>query len=327
MPLSRGDKEYILPTNGLNTEANILHFPQQFSPDVLNMEIDYSPQVVRPRKGIKTAASPRLVETRNASDHDIAISSFLWEAVNGDPDFNFVVLQVGRYIYLFDDDGITDPTASVHIERIDLNESLSGTAKGTLALLEPTRMNFANIKGKLLVCSEQIDPTLVQFDGTDLTISSLTLTARDILGISDGLKVDEHPATLTDDHTYNLLNQGWHKQRRLTSGSKIESDPIAEYNTQNSEYPSNADVVWVGMVDDSGDLVFDAELLRDSTFGSTPSARGHYVIDIFNIDRDAILSDPLNSGAVGGGSSGVGGDGTAGSGPTDGTDQPTYVLP
>ena len=132
MPRSRGDKEYILPIQGLNTEANLLHFPQEFSPDVLNMEPDYNPQVIRPRKGIRTSLLPRLAETRDASDHDVAISSYLWESANNDPDTNLVIVQVGRYLYFFNDTGVDDPTASVINGRIDLNNSLSGTAKGTV---------------------------------------------------------------------------------------------------------------------------------------------------------------------------------------------------
>lgn len=313
MARARGDKEYILPIQGLNTEANLLHFPQEFSPDVLNMEPDYNPQVIRPRKGMRTSLLPRLAETRNASDHDVAISSHLWESANNDPSTNLVIVQVGRYLYFFNDTGVDDPTASVINGRIDLNSSLSGTAKGTLALLEPTRVNYATIKGKVVVCSEQIDPTLLQFDGTNVSASTLTLQVRDILGIEDGLKVDERPSTLTDDHKYNLYNQGWYKQRRLTAGSKVESDPITEYNTQwTGEYPANSDIVWVGMVDSTGDLIFDAEWLRDQTFGSTPAPRGHYVVNAFNIDRATILSTPSDSGATSGGSSSGGGGDVAG---------------
>ncbi|MGL1886316.1 MAG: hypothetical protein OCD76_07355 [Reichenbachiella sp.] len=321
MPRSRGDKEYALPSKGLNTEANLLHFPQEFSPDLLNMEIDYNPQVVRPRKGINTSGLPRLAETRNASAHDVAISSYLWEAVGNDPDKNFVVVQVGRYVYFFDDEGVNDPTASVHSERIDLNDVLSGTATGTIALAESTRLDYAVIKGKLLFTSKPIDPTIIQYDGTNITIDKINLKQRDMLGIDDGLKIDEHPATLTDDHSYNLLNQGWYKQRRLSGSGKTESDPIAEYETQwTGEYPSNADIVWVGMVDSSGDLIFDAEYLRDQSFGSTPAPRGHYVVDIFNIDRDAIITTPSDSGATSGGSS------SDGSG-ADWDNQPPVVLP
>jgi len=320
MPRSRGDKEYVLPVKGLNTEANLLHFPQEFAVGILNMEIDYDPQVVRPRKGIKRSLLPRLADTRNLNDHQVAVSFFLWESVDNDPDKNFVVVQVGRFLYFFDDDGVNDPTASVHSEKVDLNDLLSGTSKGTLALLEPTRLNYTNVKGKLLICCEQIDPTLIQYDGTNITTSALSLKVRDILGIEDGLEVDERINTLSDDHNYNLLNQGWYKQRRLTAASTTESDPITEYNTVWSVYPSNSDIVWLGMVDSSGDLIFDAEWLRDQTFGSTPAPKGHYVVDLFNIDRDAILTSPLTSGASTGGSSSSGGNS---GGPSDSV----YVPP
>lgn len=324
IPRGRGDKEYVLPIKGLNTEANLLHFPQEHSPDVLNMEAGYNPQVIQPRKGMRTSGLPRLAETRNASDHAVAISSHLWESANNDPDTNLVVVQVGRWLYFFDDTGVDDPQASILIDRVDMNDALSGTAKGTLALLEPTRVNYATVKGKLVVCSEQIDPLLIQFDGTNVTVISMMLKMRDMLGIEDGLAIDERPATLTDDHKYNLLNQGWYKQRRLTAASKVESDPIAEYNAQwTGEYPSNADVVWVGMVDSSGDLLFDAEFLRDQTFGSTPAPRGHYVVDVFNIDRDANLTTPQASGAFSGGSA------SGGSGSDSGywIDVPPTTLP
>ena len=64
MPRARGDKEYILPTKGLNSEANLLHFPMEFSPDLVNMEIDFNPQMVRPRKGMSSSGLAGLADTR-----------------------------------------------------------------------------------------------------------------------------------------------------------------------------------------------------------------------------------------------------------------------
>lgn len=322
--LARGDKEQVLPFKGLNTESNLLHFPQEFSPDVLNMEMGYTPHHVKPRKGVEVSGNERLVETRSLGDHNIAISSFLWESVNGDPNTHFVVVQIGQYLYFFDDDGLDDPTTAIHAERVDIADLLSGTTIGTLTNEQQTRVNYANVKGKLLITANSIEPSLIQYDGTNITTTSLKLTIRDMLGVSDGLKVDERPNTLTDDHKYNLLNQGWYKQRRLTAGSSTESDPITNYNTVNGNYPSNADIVWVGMVDNTGDLIFDAEWLRDQTFGSTPAPKGHYVVDIFNVDRAAILADPFNSGNETGGSNSSGG---TGSGPVSGNDWPPTVLP
>lgn len=304
MPRARGDKEYILPTRGLNTEANLLHFPTEFSPDCINMEIDYNPQIVRPRKGVATTGNPVLSEARNSNAHDVGISSFLWEAVAEDADLNFVVVQVGRWLYFFDDSQLTNATTAANGKKLDVNDLLSGTSLGTLALAEPTRLEFANVKGNLLICSPQIDPTIVQWNGTDFDVTALNLQMRDLLGIEDGLKVDERPTTLSDDHKYNLFNQGWAKQRRDAAGSAVESDPITVfYNAFTPKvYPSNADIVYLGMIEDSGDLIFDPEWLRDQTFGSTPAPRGHYVVDIFSIDREDRLNNPSAGYAFTGGS-------------------------
>jgi len=296
MPRARGDKEYRLPVKGLNTEANLLDFPQEFAVDVKNMVLDFDPQSLRPRKGIVSSANETFIENRALSDHDIAVSHYLWKNVNNEPTTNFVVVQVGTNLYFISDEGLDDPLANVHADVVDITLSLSGTTKGTSALLEPTRVNFTSIKGRLLITSEQIDPTLIEYDGTNITTVILSLKIRDLIGISDGLEVDEHDTSLTDDHKYNLYNQGWYKQRRLTAGSKTESDPIAKYNTENSQYPSNADIVHLGMVDNAGDLIFDAEYLNDFTFGSSPAPKGHYVVDIFKIDRAAIMANPGESG-------------------------------
>ena len=313
MPRARGDKEYVLPIKGMNTEANLLHFPVEFSPSMINMELDFNPQMVRPRKGLTKSGLQRLADTRNTSDHDVAITSYLWEGVGQSPDLDYIVVQVAEFLYFFDAAGLANPSTATHTETYDLTEALSATSKGTAALLEPTRVIMTNVKGKLLVVSEQIDPVIISWDADTSVIDPviLSINIRDMFGIEDGLEIDEHPvgAAHTTDHLYNLYNQGWYKQRRLATGSKVESDPIAQYNTENSEYPSNADIVWIGMVEDAGDLIFDAEWLQDQTFGSSPAARGHYVVDAFNIDRAAIIVDPQSSGITSGGSSSSGGGG------------------
>jgi len=300
MPSAKGDKEYILPVKGLNSEANLLHFPQEYSPDLLNMEIDYSPQIVRPRKGIALESIVTKADTRVLGDTNIAINGFLWEAVNKDPDKNFIVIQVGRYIYFFDDTTLVADT-----ERVDLNDLLSGTSLGTIAIAESTRLNFCNVKGNLLMASTAIDPVLFRYESSAIEGTSLTLQMRDVLGIDDGYTVSERPPSsggLTSDHQYNLLNQGWHKQRRLDPNNTTESDPIGAFLAEFSEYPSNADIPYLGMVEDAGNLIFDPQWLKDQSFGSTPAARGHYIVDIFSTDRAAILAVPEDDGGTLGGS-------------------------
>ena len=301
MPQARGDKEYILPVKGLNTEANLLQFPQEFASDLINIEIDYDPQIVRPRKGV-TGISQTTGKNITGASYDehfaLATNSFLWEGVERDQDTNFIVLQVGRYLYFYTDTAVLTANTAPSPNRLDLSNARTNTVEGTTALLETTPCDFCNAKGKLIVTNNAMEPCAVEYDKEtgEFTLVEIIIKVRDLLGINDGLRVDERPTTaegLSDDHKYNLLNQGWYKQRRLTSGSSVESDPIAEFNTVHGEYPSNADIAYLGMVEDGGDLIFDPEWLKDQTFGSTPAPKGHYVIDAFNITRGAIFVGPL----------------------------------
>lgn len=341
MPRAQADKEQQLPVKGLNTEASSLYFPEGFFSDGLNVELDYDPLRIRVRKGLDRTGAPRLVDTRALSDHDVAFKKFLWKNVGNDPDLNFVVVQVAEFLYFFDDSGLNDPTAAVFTERYDMSTALSGTSKGTQNALESTPVQFEVIKGKLIVVGEPINPVVIEYDssGPSINVVILTMQKRDTVGLDSGIDVDKRPTAIGDfpagvtasstypdiseEHEYNLYNQGWYQLRRLVAAGGY-SDPIAEFNTVNSpQYPSNADIVWVGMVESSGDLIFDAEWLKDQTFGSSPAPRGHYVVDIFNVDRDGILNSPENSGAqTGGGGAGGISDEIKGGDPDTGTTLP-----
>lgn len=135
-----------------------------------------------------------------------------------------------------------------------------------------TKYSFASGEGFLMVVSDYSEPFYIKLDkGTNsATITPITLQIRDLAGIDDGLAVDEQPATLSDKHKYNLLNQGW-------DTSKINS-----YYSSQSKYPSNSLVWWYGR-DSNGD--FDAGLLTKVYFGSTPASKGHYILDYFDQDR------------------------------------------
>lgn len=338
MPQARGDKENPLPTKGLNTEANSLDFPLDYFSDGLNIELDYDPLRIRVRKGMERSLLPRLADTRNVSDHDVAITSYFWKNVGNDPDLDWVVVQVAEFLYFFDAANLDDPTVAVHTERFDLSTAVSGTAKGTAAILETTRCQFETIKGNLIVVAEPIDPLVITYDSSGPSVSGtkLNMKIRDIKGLDSQIDVDKRPTVIgdfpagstasgtytdiTETHEYNLYNQGWYKNRRTVAAGTYD-DPIAKFYTDLSEYPSNADIVYLGMVESSGDLIFEPDWLKDQTFGSSPAPRGHYVVDLFDIDRETIRTTPDSSGATtGGGTSG-------GYIPDDGIDFPAGSLP
>jgi len=315
MPLVRGDKDYLVPIKGLNTEASPLQFPESSAVDLLNVQTDYDPLRVRVRKGLEEEASGTtgtLTESAAPMTSDAAFQVYRWDSVANDASLTFIVVQLGNKLY-FHDASASDVSGARQAFLVNLEDLNSETPEGSDALAKSTKVQFQNVKGRLVVVSRAIDPTVISYDATVPTVQTnkLNLQVRDILGVDDGLAIDERPNVLSEEHEYNLYNQGWYQQRRITSAGAYV-DPIAQFNTIHSEYPSNADVVWLGVVESSGDLIFDPEWLKDQTFGSTPAARGHYIVDAFDINREAIRTDPTQGTGTSGGSSGSVGSGGSG---------------
>ena len=132
--------------------------------------------------------------------------------------------------------------------------------------------SFSSGEGFLLCTSEYSTPFYVTLNKTEKTATPIPINIqiRDLSGVNDYLNVDETPATLTDKHKYNLLNQGWNEEK------------INSYQSSQKYYPSNALIWWRGK-DINGD--FNVEALTKVYFGTTPAPKGHFILDYFNQDR------------------------------------------
>ena len=310
MPRSRGDKEYLIPIKGLNTEATSLNFPQDSFVDGLNCELRYNPLRLQWRNSIVPLTPTFSSSAYNVPENTtIDTSYYLWEAPNNDPSLPILCVKIGGYLHFYD---VSVPDSiSIIGKRLELTDVVSGTSVGTIANAAAKPMDFVDVKGRLLVVNEAIDPTLVEFDGTSsFTMNAFDLFIRDTLGIEDGTEIDERPATLSEEHEYNLLNQGW-SQTRKSAPAGAYSSPISQYFTSKALYPSNADIVDLAMVENTGELIFDPTRLDDLYFGSTPAARGHFIHNAFDMDRETPRTTPITSG---GSTGGTGGGGTGGSG-------------
>src|SRR6185503_9986638 len=71
--------------------------------------------------------------------------------------------------------------------------------------------SFASGNGRLFITHPSCDPIVVEYDDEedDLVAEGINVQIRDFEGVDDDLEIDEHPATLSNDHLYNLQNQGW----------------------------------------------------------------------------------------------------------------------
>lgn len=131
----------------------------------------------------------------------------------------------------------------------------------------------------------------------EFTIQYIDLFVRDFKLLNDSLTVTARPTTLTDEHKYNLYNAGWYQNRLLWSASVV-ADPVTDFFTIKSKYPSNADIAYLGdKADSAGDLKFDPNVFDNLNLGSAEAPRGHYVYNIRAIDRSAVLLNKNNDGA------------------------------
>lgn len=246
---------------GLITEASPLTFPENASIDEENFILNRDGSRQR-RYGMAYEPSYALIDTtKNATTFTgLAIRSFRWENVDNDPTAIVGVVQIGNILHLLDL-ATTSPSANV-ITTITLP---------TLYTNNP--ISFTPIKGVLVMCSnaDQDGPSYLKRETpTTYSVNAYSLNIRDIWGVDDGLSVEERPTTLSEAHRYNLLNQGW---------------TVANYTLV--AYPSNADVMTYGK-NASDD--FSKAFLEKQFFGSTPAAKGHYILNAYNRGSSRRLS-------------------------------------
>lgn len=277
---------------GLISEASPLTFPPNAELDGENFEINKDGTRTR-RLGINFESSYQLRSTgyytRDISS--LAITSFRWTGANGNPGSEFGVIQLGT-----------------HVDIYDLSkESVTGNAP--LASIEITgalptqKFSYASVNGFLILTAATDVIHLIKYDGTSFSYSPDRLLVRDLWGVPgyDYNDFTSRPGTLTDDHLYNLRNQGWGIPRKeehagtstvvrtilgetVTTVSDALTDPIEIFNVRGS-YPSNADVVYTAMKFKTAkpdvppsEVVFGA--LWDEQIGlNAQAAKGYFIID------------------------------------------------
>lgn len=227
---------------GLITEASPLNFPPNASKQEENFEL-FRDGTRRRRKGMDFIDPTLLLATNESIDNApfSAYNTFVWESVNGQEDFEIVVVQVGQRIYFFDKANMGTEDSADLLGYLDL------------PVLRTDRMSFANIDGRLVVAGKTSEIYLITTEGVGslFDMETIRLKVRDFWGIevSDDTQVEDDPlyqppSPPSTKHLYNLLNQSWGIKRRDAGGI---GDPISTYYSTYNLYPSNSEVVWTGL--------------------------------------------------------------------------------
>ena len=271
MPEARQEKNYFDFSKGLNTVSNEIGFPDGYTTDERNMVIERDGSRRR-RKGLQEETSGVGLSVGIVTS--AFQQCFKWYGAGGDPTKNVMVYQHGVELFFADDDGsISDNWFS---DSVDMHTETrlvdSTTTAGTMAV-EPC--SFAVHRGDLIVTQKYIKPMVVKVNpSTDaITIETINLLVRDFEGIDDGVAVDFQPATLSDDHRYNLLNRGW------------KQEDIDDYATNSSgtDYPAK-NMIWykgykrtdatAGVNPADGDRAWDTTKMENEAFGYSSSPQG-----------------------------------------------------
>lgn len=246
-------KQYNTFVKGIVTEAGPLTFPEDASIDEENCVLNRDGSRQR-RLGMDVeqdfALHPVTLEA------DDATATIRWYNAANDPDNQFVVVQTGTWLHIFD--ASAPSISNAPLSSIDMTSTLTGKVA----------LQGDSIEGFLVLASGTGAMFYLSYNpGTGVfATTALTLRIRDFLGVDDGLAVDNNPGSLSDEHEYNLLNQGWTSAR------------ITTWQSSESNYPANNQQWFLGK-DTEG--AFDPDTLAEVDFGTTPAPKGRFIIDAF----------------------------------------------
>jgi hypothetical protein len=206
MARANSNKLYRTFVKGLVTEASPLTYPEDTSYDELNTILSRKGSRTR-RLGIDYLANT-LSASLEVTDNQISQNEYVWTTVNQQPNTNFLVTQKGLTVWFF------DMSSNVSAESfkpftIDLaNYIISGWS---IQDAQEQVYQMASGKGYLFIVGRCISPLVVKYneDADEISVTPLAILIRDFDGLNDELANDEEPTTLTKEHHYNLLNQGW----------------------------------------------------------------------------------------------------------------------
>ena len=191
-------------TKGLITEATGLNFPENAATSASNCVFTLIGDVVR-REGINFQANGT---TTTVDRTNSAMSSYVWNNPGGDGNSKLLVKQIGGTLYFYNIATAT-VTSPLSTQLLAGNILLLASVGNTLDTT--AECQYADGNGYLFVYHTSCDPFAVSYNPVTLavTVNAINVQIRDFTGVNDGLPVNNRPTTLSDDHKYNLANQGW----------------------------------------------------------------------------------------------------------------------
>jgi hypothetical protein len=275
---------------GLITEATALNFPEQACTETWNCVFSERGDVTR-RLGFDYENNNVFsVIARDNYSH----TEFVWKSVAGNGAITFVVVQVGRTLHFYQNSENGSLSNSKKNFTLDINNFKVPGAPN----VDPIACQYAFGNGFLFVAHPYCDPFYIKYDMDTDSITSLKieLKMRDLDGVEDGLGEEERPIELSNEHKYNIYNQGWYATINVAlENNKGDGTTNRTMNAADgwflatSTWPSNADV-WFNYKNEKDN--FWPEGSKKYSIGNTEAPKGHYILNVFYKDRSAVSGIP-----------------------------------
>lgn len=264
---------------GLITEAGELTFPKDASVDELNCDLERDGSRRR-RLGVAFEASHCLCST-TVSDSSV-VSVNVWENVGGEAGVEFSVVQVGSTVAFYQ-----KTSGAWSGNRVDTTKTsgvaysldLSSYARSGGAGASSAKIDCTSINGALVIASSEIETLLVERNCSTgaFTVSQIEFKVRDFewQGDTDDYFEDSASNPPGVDRQYDTKNTGW-------VGTKGDA-ALTAYAASESAYPPLS-LPWYSGKDSNDD--FSVSEWQKIFSGNTLIVNGHYVLDLFDKDRD-----------------------------------------
>ena len=281
MPQSLTQKAVNNFVRGLITEAAELTFPEGASVDELNCDLRRD-GTRRRRLGAEIEeGAVQSSFTINDSDR---INSDTWVNVGGNPELEFLVVQHQNTLYFYNK-ADTPYSAQEKANSVDLSSYEQAGSSGA----ENSDCQFASLKGKLVVSSPGINTILIEYDDvTDtFSVTQIDFKVRDFeyQGSTEDYLKKTTGTTATDARIYDTLNSGWAEEN--IGNNSFNALSIYRFQDAN-KYPSLTLPYYSGK---SSSGQFDLTTYEQVGGGTSLSGNGRYILDFFNQNRQAAVSN------------------------------------
>ena len=203
-------------SGGLKTEFHGLNFPPNAVTSEQNCRFTLTKEVTR-RGGIDYEPNNSLLPAADSS----SVNTYKWNNVGGDGQTQIIVTQIGVTLrfYLSSSATTSSSISSNYIGTFALTPFLVAGSSNDPSTVE---CNFADGNGYLFVFNQYCEPFYCTYNSGSNTVTAnvIPIQIRDFTGLPEpGVAVSTRPTSLTNEHNYNLQNQGWTNNPSWTAGA------------------------------------------------------------------------------------------------------------